>query len=163
MDVGVSFVLAILAFAIMALTQGKLDKQTESETYRAYRILLHGILATLAVFFVLGDRIIWINCITGFAWRVWLFLYALPAWLTALRAKAHPHDVWSTRPFSGTPDNEVNAPECNPDQVARSGSTGCCTTSASDKSRANGPRVVASITDMNGKPDRAGADRRQPR
>lgn len=89
MDVGIAFVLVILAFAIMALTQGKVDKQTESKTYRAYRVLIHAILAMLVVFFIGGERIIWINCITGFAWRAWLLLYALPAWFTALRGTAH--------------------------------------------------------------------------
>ena len=34
MDVAVAFVLAILAFTIMALAQGKVDRQTERKTYR---------------------------------------------------------------------------------------------------------------------------------
>ena len=89
MDVGIAFVLAILAFAIMGLTQGKVDKQTEGKTYQAYRVLIHGILAMLVVFFISDDHIIWINCITGFAWRAWLLLYALPAWLTALGGTTH--------------------------------------------------------------------------
>lgn len=90
MDVGIAFVLVILAFAVMALTQGKVDKQTEGKTYRTYRVLIHGILAMLVVFFLSGDRIVWINCITGFAWRAWLLLYVLPAWFTGLRGTAHP-------------------------------------------------------------------------
>jgi hypothetical protein len=89
LDVGLAFVLVILAFAIVALTQGKVDKQTESKTYRAYRVLIHGILVMLVVFFLSGDRIIWINCVTGFAWRTWLLLYGLPAWFTALRGTAY--------------------------------------------------------------------------
>lgn len=90
MDVGIAFVLVILAFAVMALSQGKADKQTEGKTYRTYRVLIHGILAMLVIFFLSGDRIIWINCITGFAWRAWLLLYVLPGWFTALRDAAHP-------------------------------------------------------------------------
>lgn len=88
LDVGLAFVLAILAFAIMALVGNKVTKQAADASYRAYRILIHGILALLVVFFLLGDRITWINCLTGFAWRAWLLLYSLPAWLTALRATA---------------------------------------------------------------------------
>ena len=42
----------------------------------------------VVVFFLFGDRIIWINCLTGFAWRAWLLLYTLPAWVTALRTSA---------------------------------------------------------------------------
>ena len=86
LDVGIAFVLVILAFVIMALSQGKVDKQVEDITYRAYRVLLHGILAMIVVFFLFGSHITWINCITGFAWRAWLLLYGLPAWLTALKS-----------------------------------------------------------------------------
>ena len=86
LDVGIAFVLVTLAFAIMSLTQGKVDKQVEDTTYRVYRVLLHGILAMIVVFFLFGNHIAWINCITGFAWRAWLLLYGLPAWFTALRA-----------------------------------------------------------------------------
>lgn len=85
LDVGIAFVLVILAFAIVTLTIGIVSKEDEEKSYRAYRVLIHGILAMLVVFFLFGDRIIWINCLTGFAWRTWLLLYGLPAWLTALR------------------------------------------------------------------------------
>lgn len=88
LDVGLAFVLAILAFAIMALVGNKVDKRAEDATYRVYRLLIHGIFAMLVAFFLLGDRITWINCLTGFAWRAWLLLYSLPAWFTALRATA---------------------------------------------------------------------------
>lgn len=90
LDVGIAFVLAILAFAILGLTQGKVDKQTEGRTYRAYRVLIHGIFVLMVVFFLFGDQIIWINCLSGFAWRAWLLLYCLPAWFTGLRITAPP-------------------------------------------------------------------------
>ena len=67
LDVGLAFVLAILALVIIGLTQGHVDEQAEDASYRAYRILNHGILAMCVVFMLFGDRIIWINCITGFA------------------------------------------------------------------------------------------------
>jgi len=85
-DVGLAFVLAVLAFVVIGATRGMVDKQAEDSSYRAYRILTHGIFATLLVFFMFGDRIIWEQCLTGFAWRTWLLLYSLPAWFTALRA-----------------------------------------------------------------------------
>jgi len=88
LDVGLAFVLAILALVILAIVDGKVDMQAADASYRAYRILIHGILAMIVVFFLFGDRIIWINCLTGFAWRTWLLLYSLPAWFTALRATA---------------------------------------------------------------------------
>ena len=88
LDVGLAFVLAVMAFAVMALARNSVDKRAEESTYRAYRVLLHGIFVMLLVFFVFGDRIVWINCLTGFAWRSWLLLYALPEWIVALRADA---------------------------------------------------------------------------
>jgi len=88
LDVGLAFVLAVMAFAVMALARNSVDKRAEESTYRAYRVLLHGIFVMLLVFFVFGDRIVWINCLTGFAWRSWLLLYALPEWIVALRANA---------------------------------------------------------------------------
>ncbi len=83
LDVDLSFVLAILAFTIMVLAEGKVNQQAVDATYHAYRILIHGIFVLLVVFFLTGDRIIWINCLTGFAWRAWLLAYCLPAWFTA--------------------------------------------------------------------------------
>jgi len=88
LDVGLAFVLAILALGVMAAAQGREDRQTVDATYRAYRILNHGIFVMLVVFFFLGDRVVWINCLTGFAWRYWLLIYVLPAWLTALSTTA---------------------------------------------------------------------------
>jgi len=84
-DVSLAFVLAILSMAIIGLAQQKVDQEATNATYRAYRILLHGILAMIVIFFALGDRVVWINCLSGFAWRTWLLLYALPAWLIAVR------------------------------------------------------------------------------
>jgi hypothetical protein len=82
LDVSIAFVLVLLAFAVMALAHGRVDRQAEAASYRAYRVLIHGILAMLLVFFLFGDRIVWGNCLTGFAWRFWLLLYGLPAWVT---------------------------------------------------------------------------------
>jgi hypothetical protein len=65
------------------------SKQTSRRrTYRAYRILIHGIFVMLVVFFLAGKRITWINCLTGFGWRAWLLLYALPSWFTVVKTPA---------------------------------------------------------------------------
>ena len=98
LDVGLAFVLALLAIVVLALAQGQVTRQAEDASYRAYRVLLHGIFAMLVVFFLFGERIIWVNCLTGFAWRAWLLLYSLPAWLTAFRAPRV-----SARPPGGPP------------------------------------------------------------
>src|SRR5215470_19370018 len=41
LDVGLAFLLAILAFGVMVAAQGKVDKQAAHASYRAYRILNH--------------------------------------------------------------------------------------------------------------------------
>jgi len=88
LDVGLAFLLAASALAIQISAQGKVNEDTKALTYRAYRGLIHGILLLLVAFFLLGNRIVWINCLTGFAWRAWLLLYTLPAWITT--ANFHP-------------------------------------------------------------------------
>jgi hypothetical protein len=92
LDVAIAFVLAILVFAVIGLAQGKVTKRAEDATYRAYRVLIHGIFALLVAFFLFGDRIVWNNCLTGFAWRAWLLFYGLPAWFTLLGTAASLDD-----------------------------------------------------------------------
>jgi hypothetical protein len=85
-DVALAFVLASAAFGIPALVRGRVDKGAEEASYRAYRIITHGLMAVGVVVMLAGDRITWANCATGFLWRTWLGLYILPWWITAVRA-----------------------------------------------------------------------------
>ena len=82
LDVAIAFVLAMLALAVIGFAQGKVNKPAEDASYRAYRVLIHGIFVLMVVFFLFGDRIVWSNCLTGFACAPWLLFYGLPAWLT---------------------------------------------------------------------------------
>ena len=91
-DVGVAFVLAIVAFGIQMLVRGKVDKRAEDTTYRVYRTLTHGLIVTAVLVMLAGDRITWVHCATGFLWRTWLGLYIMPWWLAALRT----HEVAGT-------------------------------------------------------------------
>jgi hypothetical protein len=84
LDVGVAFFLGILVIALFASAQQHVTTQAEAAAYRVYRFLTHAIFATIIVFLMFPDRIIWINCLPGFAWRTWLLLYSLPVWLIAL-------------------------------------------------------------------------------
>src|SRR5215475_13102054 len=84
-DVVLASVLAAMAFAVMVAAQGKISRQADDATYRAYRILTHGIFVMLVLFFLAGERITWINCLTRFGWRAWLLLYDLPSWFTVVR------------------------------------------------------------------------------
>ena len=88
LDVGLAFVLAILAFVVYGLAHGKVNKPAEESTYRAYRMLIHGIFILIVIFFVFGDRITWINGLPGIAWRCWLLVYVLPEWFTVIGTAA---------------------------------------------------------------------------
>jgi hypothetical protein len=91
LDVGIAFLLAILVFLIFGFAARKVGKDTEDLSYRAYRILIHGVFVLMVVFLLFGDRIVWPNCLTGLAWRYWLLLYCLPAWLSLLTgSRRHP-------------------------------------------------------------------------
>jgi len=80
-DVTLAAVLGLLAIAVQALGRGHIDSHVRELTYRAYRVLIHSVFALGVVFILAGDRIVWANCLTGFAWRAWLLLYILPEWL----------------------------------------------------------------------------------
>jgi len=85
LDVAIAFVLCLLMIAVLARGNSLVTEEIERITYRAYRSLIHVIFLMLVVFFVAGDWIKWIQCLTGFAWRAWILLYALPQWI-ALRS-----------------------------------------------------------------------------
>ena len=85
LDVGIAFILAIMAFVVLALAKGRVTKPVEDATYRAYRVLIHGIFALFVVFLLFGDQIRWSNGLPGIAWRAWLLLYLLPDWLSVMR------------------------------------------------------------------------------
>jgi hypothetical protein len=90
LDVGLAFLLAGLALGVMAVAQGREESKVIDASYRAYRVLNHGILVMLVMFFLLGDRIVWSHCLTGLAWRAWLLIYALPAWLASMKGAEPP-------------------------------------------------------------------------
>jgi hypothetical protein len=81
LDITLAFLLASLAIMVIGRGHGRIDQRIINETYRAYRALIHVILVMVVVFHVAGDRINWIDCAPGFAWRAWLLLYALPSWI----------------------------------------------------------------------------------
>jgi hypothetical protein len=85
LDVTLASILALLAIVVLATGRDRMNKEVEQITYKVYRVLIWGIFLLMAVFVVAGDRIIWTQCLTGFAWRYWLLLYALPWWIAASR------------------------------------------------------------------------------
>ena len=87
-DVGIAFILAALALAVIAVGRPGKTNQDEEATYRAYRILIHGIFVLMVAFVFLGDRIVWSQCLSGIAWRSWLLLYVLPEWIASYRTQS---------------------------------------------------------------------------
>ena len=85
LDVAVAALLGILVIAVAGLAEKHVDERARSAAYRAYRVLMHAILAGIVLFFLAGEHVNWPVCLIGFAWRTWLLLYALPAWLVAVR------------------------------------------------------------------------------
>jgi hypothetical protein len=85
LDVAIAFCHGVLALVVLAAAQGKVTEPAREATYRAYRVLIHGIFAAHVAFVLAGDRIVWGNCLTGFAWRAWLLMYCLPEWFTLFR------------------------------------------------------------------------------
>ena len=86
LDVTLAFILALLVMVVLATARDRVNQEVEQITYKVYRVLIWGIFLLMAVFVLAGDRIIWTQCLTGFAWRYWLLLYALPWWIAASRA-----------------------------------------------------------------------------
>jgi hypothetical protein len=87
LDVVLAFLLAILAFVVYGIGRGRVTCQTEQVTFRAYRVIIHGIFVLLLVFFLAGEQITWINGLPGIGWRSWLLLYVLPEWLAVVTRK----------------------------------------------------------------------------
>ena len=50
---------------VTALAGRPIPREAEEAAYRVYRLLTHGILAMLIVFFLAGDGITWINLSDG--------------------------------------------------------------------------------------------------
>ncbi len=69
-------------FMLLGMAHRTESVQVEIASYHAYRVVIHGIFALLVVFVFFGDRIVWPNCLSGLAWRYWLLLYCVAAWLT---------------------------------------------------------------------------------
>jgi arginine exporter protein ArgO len=85
-DVVFAFILAALAITVVARFDRRKTAEIERVTYRVYRVVSNLILVLLVIFLIGGDRIRWTIFLPGIAWRGWLFLYAYPAWLTAMRS-----------------------------------------------------------------------------
>ncbi len=90
LDVGTAFVLVLLMIVIEALAKGSSTDQVRRTSYRAWRVVINLPLVLLVIFFAAGDHIRWQVLLPGLAWRAWVSLYVLPAWLVAWRSWERP-------------------------------------------------------------------------
>ena len=87
-DVTTAFLLVFCVIALQAAVRGQVDQQAEMAAYRTYRALSSVLLAVAALVMFGGGLVHWASCATGFLWRAWLLVYALPDWIAAWRPGA---------------------------------------------------------------------------
>jgi hypothetical protein len=84
---GVSaFVLVLVWAALDVRMRRHVTAEDEVAAARVQRQASLILLILLVMFFLAGDRIDWHVLLPGLAWRGWLFVYALPSVIRALRA-----------------------------------------------------------------------------
>jgi hypothetical protein len=84
-DVALAAGLFVAAVFLERRARAAVGPPERAGAYRLYRGLSYGFLGLLAVFLLAGDRVAWSILLPGLAWRAWLFVYVLPAWLAAWR------------------------------------------------------------------------------
>jgi hypothetical protein len=100
LDVAFAFAFMLTMALINAASGGQITQHTVHLSYRIYRGAASLLLVLLVIFFVAGDRIGWSILLPGLAWRMWLLVYFLPAWLT----------VWERHKATGKPDVPAQRP-----------------------------------------------------
>ncbi len=83
-DVTVAAALFALVLFLNRATRGARPPTVILASYRGCRLLWTVALVLIVVFFAVGDRIAWDVLLLGLAWRSWLFMYGLPALISAL-------------------------------------------------------------------------------
>jgi hypothetical protein len=99
-DVAVVAGLFAAAVVLEARARPAVGPPDRDRAFRLYRGLSFGFLALLAVFLLAGDRVAWNILLPGLAWRAWLLVYVLPAWLAAWRRPGGDPDL--TGPTGGS-------------------------------------------------------------
>jgi hypothetical protein len=83
-DVAIALLLLVAGFAVVARGPKTFDPSTTALAFRVLRAVSGVFLLLLVLFFVAPDAINWPVLLVGLAWRAWLFVLVLPAWI-ALR------------------------------------------------------------------------------
>jgi hypothetical protein len=83
-DVMIAVLLIVAGLAVVAKGPKTFDPATTAMAFRVLRAASGVFLLLLVLFFVARDAINWPVLLIGLAWRAWLFVLVLPAWI-ALR------------------------------------------------------------------------------
>jgi lysylphosphatidylglycerol synthetase-like protein (DUF2156 family) len=83
-DVAVAAALMAAGFVVVARAPKTFDPPTTAAAFRVLRAGSALFLLLLVLFFLAGDAVRWQVLLPGLAWRAWLFVLVLPAWI-ALR------------------------------------------------------------------------------
>jgi lysylphosphatidylglycerol synthetase-like protein (DUF2156 family) len=83
-DVAVAAVLMAVGFVVVARAPKTFDPETTATAFRVLRAGSALFLLLLLLFFFAGGAVRWQVLLPGLAWRAWLFVLVLPAWI-ALR------------------------------------------------------------------------------
>ncbi len=84
LDVALAAVLFGLVLLLDGAPRGDCPPAVILASYHGYRLLSTLALVLVAAFFVAGDRVALDILLPGLAWRTWLFVYGLPALVSAL-------------------------------------------------------------------------------
>jgi hypothetical protein len=82
-DVVIAAIVVVLGMIVLSRKPRGFAPPIIARSFTAYQGIAHIVLLLLAVFFLMGDHLRWGVLVPGLAWRGWLFMMVLPAWLSA--------------------------------------------------------------------------------
>jgi len=85
LDVAVAALFVCVALTLGIRYRERIETVDRAAAVEASQLILAVVPLLLALFFIVGDRLNWNALVIGLAWRVWLLLYVLPAFMAARR------------------------------------------------------------------------------
>lgn len=88
LDILFAAAFVIAAIAIDNAYHAKITNPDKLRSFAVIRALASLLLVLMVAYFFLAGRIDWEVLLIGLAWRMWMVVYALPAWMAAWRLQA---------------------------------------------------------------------------